>query len=121
MVAGEVEQPVAEILQQEQQQHAPEVQLDIEQPPAPEGVIQINDGDGRQCIAPLMHQGQRGVGEQIPPLVGGSGKGSAMFAQVEHLPADKGQKNRGEVEQKQLHIHSGHPFRAIALQHKGWL
>jgi hypothetical protein len=50
--SGEVEQPVAEILQQKEQQQAPEVQIDIEQPPAPEGVIEIGDGDGCQGIAP---------------------------------------------------------------------
>ncbi len=105
MVAREVEQPVAEILQQEEQQQAPDVQLYVEQPPAPEGVVEVGDGDGRQRVAPLMHQRQGGVGEEIPPLVAGGGKGGAMLAQVEHLPADKGHKDRREVEQEQLHIH----------------
>lgn len=71
--------------------------------------------------SPLMHQCQGGVGEEILPLVAGGGTGGAMFAQIEHLPADEGQKERREVEQDQLHIHVGYPVRAIALQHKGWI
>ncbi len=119
MVAREVEQPVAEILQQEEQQQAPDVQIYVQQPPAPEGVIEVGDGDGRQGIAPLMHQRQGGVGEEILPLVAGGGKGSAMLAQVEHLPADKGQKEGGEVEQDQLHIHVRHPVGPVGCQHTG--
>ena len=69
----------------------------------------VGDGDGRQGIAALMHQRQGGVGEQVPPLVAGGGKGRPVFAQIEHLPADEGQKEGGEVEQQQLHIHGGHP------------
>ncbi|MND95074.1 hypothetical protein D3C80_873160 [compost metagenome] len=121
VVARKVEQPVAEILQQEEQQEAPEVQLYVEQSPAPKTLIEVGDGDGRQGIAPLVHQGQGGVGEQVPPLVGGGGKGCPVFAQIEHLPADEGQKEGGEVEQQQLHIHVRHPVGPVGFQHTEWI